>query len=146
MLAVNGDKVHFHYSGTLINPPNAKFLKITFEGTTLNSNEITGDTGDWRIEGWLQRVSASVLRYMVQMQTATTRYAPDYGEVTGLNLDTTDYDLTLKVTTSDAAGDVTAKMAHGLFIPAASTNTDWILDWNGEPILDHNGDQIAGRQ
>jgi len=139
-LAVNGDKVTAEYGGTST-PGNSQSVEIAFAGTDIPST-LTIDAGDhWSINVTIIRENASAVRCRVVYNADGLYPDPQYARITGLDLDNTDYDIELKATTSDAAGDVIAKMGHGLFIPAASTGTDWVT-YLGE-IVTYGGDEVS---
>jgi hypothetical protein len=142
-LAVNGDKITAEYAGIFAANANEKNVNIYFGGTVLfGTPGPTENAKEWKLQLTLIRVSNTVVRYVVQFSSGD-HWTPEYGELTGLNLTTTDYDIELKGETPAVAGDLTAKMGYGVFWPAATTGTVWWLDENSEVILDENADQIS---
>lgn len=113
-----GDVIDFEFSGTLGSNTNDKDLLLSFAGTTLfDSTTLTGNGEDFKIEGSIMRISNSAVRTTVNLITPEVGNQTNVASVTGLNLTTTDYDLLLKATTSEGAGDITAKTGRGVYIP-----------------------------
>lgn len=143
LFAVNGDAVEVDEAGSYAANANDKSLYLylgagSFYGVTVNENDT-----HWWIHLSLTRKNNTTLKFFALFKSAAA-WEPTVGEITGLDLDATDYDLKLTGETPSAAGDVIAKIGHGRFYPAATTNMGWLLDENGEPILDEDGDQIEG--
>jgi hypothetical protein len=118
-LANNGDKVSFEYTVSMINATNEKFIRLTFGGTNIFSEELSGYLNTVIFKGFLIRVSNSTVRASVNCNVNGVSAITAYTQNTSLNLSSTGYALALLATTSDAAGDITARMGSGMFIPAA---------------------------
>lgn len=132
-LATNGDKITLEYSGIFAATVTERYIRLKFGGTQLfDSSDLYESGTHWKMTATLIRVSNTVLRSAVHFETSNP-FTPVYTEVTGLNLTTTDYDIEFIVDNIDDATDITAKMGHGLFIPAATTNTNDIT-YLGEAI------------
>lgn len=145
-LVVNGDKIIAEYSGVYAANANEKVIILNFAGTDVidaSVSAVSASTAQWNLELTMIRVSNTVVRVSTALITedGSTPFI-EYIELTGLDLTVNDYDLTLYGLTVTAAGDVTAKMGHGIFIPAASTagSSDWLADL-GE-ILTDGGDEL----
>lgn len=148
-LSVNGDKVVAEYTAQQ-NTLDDHYCGY-FAGTRFFYSKDIGNVPNTSADAELRFVLMRDANDVVKIKTVlsitdaagNTAGLPwvKYSEVSGIDLDATSYDLEFKAE-SGYAGSVTAKMAHGLFIPAASTNTTWLLDGNGEPIFDGNGDHI----
>lgn len=123
-LASNGDKLEVEYGGTFVNHATAtRQLKVYFGGTQLFATgalTISAASG-WTVYVSIIRVSASVVRYMVSMNTMNAALAAytAVGEVTGLTLANTNV---LKIT-GEAAGvgaadsDIVAKLGSVVYRP-----------------------------
>lgn len=132
-LATNGDKITVEYSGIYAANADEKAIYLKFGGTELFSGTGIVENGTrWKMNATIIRVSNTVIRSVVHFETSNP-FTPVYTEVTGLNLTTTDYDIELIAADIDNAGDTTAKLGYGLFIPAATAYTADIV-FNGEAI------------
>lgn len=148
LLAVNGDKVQADYSGKFGPNANAKIIIVNFAGTDLFDSTIFGAINDngtgWNFEFLIIRVSNTVVRVSAELTTSgSLPFIIDPVDITGLNLTTTDYDLLLQAQTPTAVGDLTAKMAYGLFIPASTRNTPNVTFF-GETVT-FGGDEVTFR-
>jgi hypothetical protein len=119
-LAENGDKIQFEFSGILTANTNFKRLYPIFAGTVL----ATGQTNvaaatDWTIDGYIIRVSNSIVRFAVEFTTTGDYPIIESGEISGLNLTTTDYQLDLDGRSPSAAGELTVHSGFATFYPAA---------------------------
>lgn len=140
-LYTNGDKIVAEYAGIFAANANEKNVNIYFGGSLLFATSGPTENGtEWRLTLTLIRASSSAARYVVQF-SSNVHWKPEYGDLTSKDFDATDYDIELKAETPDLAGDVTAKMGHGLFFPSAATNTGY-LTWDGE-ILTWDGDELT---
>lgn len=144
-LAVNGDKITAEYSGVFAANTNEKVIVVNFAGAEIfNSTDfapITDNGTHWTLEFVLTRVSNTVVRVTTELIIVSAPPFVNYTEVTALNLTTTDYDLEFTAQTPTAPGDLTAKMAYGLFIPAATRNTADVTFF-GEAVT-FGGDEVT---
>ena len=123
-LASNGDRLEVEYGGTFVNHATAtRQLKIYFGGTLIfDTGALTISAASaWTIRASLIRVSASVIRYMVSMNTMNAALAAytAVGEVTGLTLSGTNV---LKITSESAgvgaaSNDIVAKLGSVVYRP-----------------------------
>jgi hypothetical protein len=126
-LATNGDKIIASYGGNFVTVGTESVdLFVYFGGTQIyDSTGIapTSGTTSWRIYVEIIRVSASVVRYTVSLNTTGASgfvYAKS-GELTGLTLSNTNI---LKITGSSSgvgsgAGDIVGKMSYVRWVPVA---------------------------
>ncbi len=123
----DGGMLEFWYVGKFASNTRLKAFEVTFGSTSIfNSNSfddisISGASGaGWQIHGQIIRASSSEVRYFTQL-TARGLTAPETwtkaNEITGLDLAATAYNLVLKATTEDVAGDLTAKFAKCIYHP-----------------------------
>lgn len=116
-LSTNKDKIEARYGGEFVSSGTAtRQVKCYFGGTAIFDSGALSITlsADWDMEALIIRVSSSVVRYSVKLNTtgaATTTYA-SVGELTGLTLGNAN---TLKITgTAAGAGaatnDIVAKL------------------------------------
>lgn len=123
----NGDKVYATYGGNFVTVgTEAAQLKVKFAGTTIwDSTAIAVSTGttSWAVSVELIRVSATVIRYNVRLNTsgASGFTYNTVGELTGLTLSGTNI---LKMTGTSSgvgsgSGDIVAKMGYVEFKPAS---------------------------
>ena len=113
----DGGTVRFVYAGTTTANANEKDWNLQFNGNVLIQVNYLANVGDWRIEGTLIRASNTEVRCFSQYTTGNGSEYPmiDYVELTGLNLTTTGYALALKLTTTDTAGNITAKFTQATY-------------------------------
>ena len=125
-LATNGDKLRAEYGGTFVSSATAtRQVKLYFGGTAIfDTGTLTLSLSSaWTMYATVQRVSSSVVRYMISMTTEGAALAAytAVGELTGLTLANTQV---MKIT-GQAAGvgaatnDIVAMLSHVIFIPAA---------------------------
>lgn len=125
-LGTNGDKLEAEYGGNFVSSGTAtRQVKLYFGGTAIfDSGALSISTSaSWSLYLFLIRVSASVVRYAISLQTsgaALTVYAAT-GELTGLTLANANI---LKVTgqaggVGAATNDIVAKLGTVSFISAA---------------------------
>lgn len=123
----NGDKVDAEYGGLFVSHATAtRELKVYFAGTViLDTGALTTalTTPTWKINVFLIRVSATVIRYAVDLETngLTTRTYTNVGELTGLTLSGANI---LKITgqaggVGAASNDIVAKLGNVRYRPAA---------------------------
>jgi hypothetical protein len=126
-LATNGDKIVANYGGNFVTVgTELTQLLVKFGGTTIwDSTGVAPATGttSWRVVAELIRVSSSVIRYTVSLNTTTgTTYAyATSGELTGLTLSGANF-LELKGASSgvgSGSGDIIGKMGSVYWYPAA---------------------------
>lgn len=125
-LAVDGDKVQAHYCGTMVfGALTSQRVRAYFGGAGIfDTGAVTlAANTDWQVDVTIIRVSSSVVRCMVSLQTtSTTTFTYEkYTEVTSLTLSNTQI---LKITgvstgTGSLATDVIAKLGTVEFKPAA---------------------------
>lgn len=124
---VNGDKIIASYSGNFVTiGTELTQLKVYFAGTAIwDSTGVAPTTGttSWRIVVELIRVSSTIVRYSVSLNTtgASGYVYETTGELTALTLSNTNI---LKITGSSTGvgsgtGDIVGKMAFIKFEPAA---------------------------
>lgn len=92
-LDVNGQKIEAKYGGTFVNSTSTKQLKVKFDGTTIfDSGALTiSASSSWDMEVTGIRVSATVIRFTVKMNTSgasLSSYA-QYTSVTVANFTST---------------------------------------------------------
>jgi hypothetical protein len=140
-LANDGDKVLFEYSGIFTANTNTKRLLPKFHTTTLGTGQTAlAASEDWAIDGYIIRVSNTVVRFAVEITASDTVLVVQSGEITGLNLTTTDYQIDLDAYTVAAAGEITANSGFGIFYPAAPPNN---LLGGGDILLGGGEELIA---
>lgn len=118
-LAANGEKLEAEYGGVFVSSATAtRQIKIYFGGTAIfDTGALTLSLSSaWTIYVTIQRVSSSVIRYMISMTTEGAALAAytAVGELTGLTLSGTNV---LKITAiatgvGAAADDIVAKLSH----------------------------------
>lgn len=123
----DGDKIFFRYAGKYAANANGKyvFLKVSnnaIDTDIAESDEQFANGEKWEIDGFIMRVSNTVLRYEAEFTTSGVSPEIREGEITGLNLTNTPVIFNLDARTPTAAGDTTATMATAWFIPAATIN------------------------
>lgn len=122
----NGDKIYGTYGGIFVSSATAtRQIKIYFAGTViLDTGTLSISTSSsWSIAVFLIKVSATVVRYTVDLQTAgaSTSVYNATGELTGLTLSGTNI---VKIT-GQAAGvgaatnDIVAKLSNLIWMPAS---------------------------
>lgn len=125
-LGTNGDKISAYYSGNFVTVgTEATQLKVYFGGTAIwDSTAVVPATGttSWTTSVEIIRVSSTVIRYSVSLQTsAALGYTySTVGELTGLTLSNTNI---IKITgtssgTGSGAGDIVGKLGSVKFNPA----------------------------
>lgn len=125
-LSANGQKLEAHYGGVFVSSGTAtRQIKVYFGGTAIfDSGALTLSLSSaWTIDVQIIRVSASVVRYRVNMTTQGAALAAytSAGELTGLTLSNTNV---LKIT-GEAAGvgaatnDIVAKLSSVEWKPSA---------------------------
>jgi hypothetical protein len=115
LFGANGENVECVFSGAYVGSAFTKQVKAYFAGTAIfDSGALAvGSNSSWRMEINLIRVSSTVVRYSVAMNTsgASTMVYTNVGELTGLTLSNTNI---LKITGTAGAGgssnDIVAKM------------------------------------
>jgi len=122
----NNDKVLASYGGIFVSSATAtRQIKIYFAGTViLDTGALSiSASSSWGIDIYLHRVSSTVVRYRVALQTAgaSTAVYNAEGELTGLTLSNAN---TLKITgtaagVGAATNDIVAKQSFIEFKPAA---------------------------
>lgn len=141
-LGINGDKVTAEYSGWLAANANDKNIAIYFAGSVVGSSgTLSNNNSNWKVLVTLIRVSNTVIRYSTTFLVDGNVVRESCNQISSLDLASTDYDIELRAETPTSAGDVTAKMAHGLFIPAATTNTPDVM-FEGETVT-FGGDEVT---
>jgi hypothetical protein len=121
-LSVNGQQIEFAYSGKYASAVT-KDIRLKFAGTTLfDSGALTITTGSWSVEGVVQRVSATVVRWLVRYNsdssTAADRSVTKQGETTGLTLaNTAVLAVTGQAGASGANNDIVAQRGKVKFAP-----------------------------
>lgn len=136
-----GDKVFFRYAGRFAANANAgKYVTLVIAGQDINSSEQSSNDGSWEMDGFIIRVSSSVLRF--EAEFTTTGQTPDLlaGEITGLDLNSDPVPFLLDARSAVSAGDVTAKMGTAWFMPAAPVSTYNVL-YLGDNVT-FGGDQV----
>lgn len=124
---VNGDKVTAEYGGNFVTVgTELTQLKVYFAGTAIwDSTGVAPTTGttSWRVYAELIRVSSTVVRYSVSLNTtgASGFVYCTVGELTGLTLSGTNI---LKITgtstgVGSGSGDIVGKMSYGQWKSAA---------------------------
>jgi len=120
-LANNGDKLQGEYGGLFTRITTVR-IRAYFGGQLMFDTQPQGlsATSAWMCRINLIRVSSTVVRYTMLFSAAPFAFAlaTAVGELTGLTLAATNI---IKITgqSTGAAGDIVAKMANLLFIPAA---------------------------
>jgi len=123
----NGDKVIAEYGGNFVTDgTELTDLKVYLAGTAIwDSTGVAPTTGttSWRVYVELIRVSSSIVRYTVSLNTtgASGYVYAVAGELTGLTLSGTNI---LKITGASSgvgsgSGDIIGKMGYVKFVPAA---------------------------
>ena len=142
-LSTNGDKLSIEYAGIFAANGNSKVLRAEIFAAEVVNETFSDNDVDWEIELTIIRVSNTVVRTQSTVTVDGVTCKVLYNEITALNLTTTDYDCTLFGRTPTQAGDLTAKMGYGLFIPAAPVVdvTDNLL-FIGDSVL-FGGDALA---
>ena len=126
-LNVNGGKITASYGGNFVTIGTESVqLKVYFAGTVIwdsTAIAVTTGTTSWRVGVELIRVSSTVVRYSVVLNTtgASGFTYCTVGELTGLTLSNTNI---LKLTgtstgVGSGVGDLVGKMSQVVFIPAA---------------------------
>lgn len=126
-LGVNGEKLIAEYGGNFVTVgTELTQLKVYFGGTAIwDSTGVAPTTGttSWRVYVEIIRVSATVVRYTVSLNTtgASGFVYCTVGELTGLTLSNTNI---LKITgqssgVGSGAGDIVGKMGYVRWNPAA---------------------------
>lgn len=141
----NGEKVFFRYAGKYAANANAnKYLFLTVAGADVAESGGQAINGEkWEIDGFIIRVSSSVLRYEAEFTTTGVTPVLREGEITGLDLDSDPIEFLLDARTVEAAGDITATLGAAWFMPAAPVVdvTDNILFLTDSVLF--GGDAIA---
>lgn len=126
-LASNGEKIQAQYGGVFVSSGTAtREITVSFAGTDIfDTGTLTlSISASWVVDVTIIRVSSSVVRYMITLNTqgaALSAYTSS-GELTGLTLTNTNI---LKIT-GQAAGvgaatnDIVAKAAFGKWYPASN--------------------------
>ena len=119
-LSANGDTIKCEYGGIFTANTNVKRIYPKFGGNEL----LTGQTSSgaavaWAVDLYLIRVSNTVVRYVARFCTVGDAPTVSSGELTGLNLTTTAYDIALDGRSVSAAGELTAQSGFGIYCPAA---------------------------
>ncbi len=125
-LSNNGDKLIVVYAGSFVTGGTELCqLKYYFAGTGIwDSIGVAPTTGttSWRVTAELIRVSSTVVRYTVSLQTtgASGFIYCNVGELTGLTLSNTNIIKLTGVSSGigSGAGDIVGKMSSGTFSPA----------------------------
>lgn len=116
----DGDKIQTEYSGIFTANANTKRVFPKFAGTVLATGQTSSATAtDWTVDAYIIRVSNTVVRFGVEITSNETVLAVESGEITGLDLDSTNYQIDLDARSVSAAGEVTAHSGFGIFFPAA---------------------------
>lgn len=126
-LAINGDKITANYGGNFVTVgTELTQLKVYFAGTAIwDSTGVAPSTGttSWRVFVEIIRVSSTVVRYSVSLNTtgASGYTYCTVGELTSLTLSGTNI---LKITGTSSgvgsgAGDIVGKMGSVSYFPAA---------------------------
>lgn len=112
-----GDKIAAEYAGTFAANGNSKRVYVTFAGTDIgDSGALTENATDWQARVTIIRASQTAARATVSFSSGV-HHTPNYTEIAALDLDANGYDLKLDGHTSAAAGDITARMGHGMLLP-----------------------------
>jgi hypothetical protein len=121
-LAANGDKLWAWYGGiTVSHATNTRRIRAYFAGTVVYDSTAVATPSAapvWRLEIWVERVSASVVRVIAEMRVTGEVFArTQYTEITGLTLANTQI---LKITgqSSSSTNDIVAKMSNVSYIVA----------------------------
>lgn len=125
-LAANGDKLEAEYGGTFVSSGTAtRQIRIYFGGTMIFDTGALSLTlsSAWTVYVTINRVSSSVIRYMVSLTTqgASASAYTNVSELTGLTLLGTNI---LKITgqasgVGAASNDIVAKIGAVIYFPAA---------------------------
>jgi len=122
-LANNGDKIKFTYAGTFSSVATSHIVGLAIAGTSVASMS-NGATlgGNWKIEGYVIRVSNTVVRYTANLffdnsGVTTNATLNSVGELTGLNL--SGNGLRVVVTAGTPNSNVTANIGSLIYISAA---------------------------
>lgn len=119
--AVNGDVISVKYAGIFDATNTASMIIVSLGGTAIFTTDdfvsLILDGTHWEVNLWIVRVNNTTLRCTVSFLSPGEDAFIQYTLKTGLALATTAYDIELKAQT-DTAGDVTAKMAHAVYMAA----------------------------
>lgn len=93
-LALDGEKLFFHFSGTIVGSTSLKQLKLYFAGNSFFASPamtVTGSTASWDLNGWVIRSSSTQLRTVatLNLYNGTTQTYTGIGEIGTLNFATT---------------------------------------------------------
>lgn len=120
-LTQNGDTIKCEYGGIFTANTNTKRIFPKFAGVVLATGQVAAaGATDWTVDFYLIRVSNTVVRYVVEFTSTGETPTIESGELTGLNLTTTAYNIDLDGRTVTSAGELTAQSGKAIFHPAAA--------------------------
>ena len=146
-LGVNGDKIIAEYSGIFAANAHQKELILEFAGTEIFDSTdyavLIGSGSHYQLKTTIIRVNKTTVRCSTALSVSLAADMPfvGYVQITGLALTSTNYDLKLSAQTAGAAGDLTDRMAYGLYIPRATVTAGALL-FGGEEVL-FSGDPVT---
>lgn len=117
-LGTNGDTIRVLFAGTFAANANRKLVYPHIFGTDLTQFDANQNGGNFLFEVEIIRVSSSVVRVIYHRTITGVAEFLQYAEITGLTLSNA-LDLKLIGRTPDNAGDLTLKIARGVFNEAA---------------------------
>lgn len=119
-LMQDGDTIKVEYGGIFTAANRNKRIYPKFAGQILATGDVTNSTATyWAVDYYIIRVSNTVVRYVVEFTSKGEPVEIADGEITGLNLTSTAYNLDLDGRTVTTAGDLTVRSGYGVFHPAA---------------------------
>jgi hypothetical protein len=120
-LGTDGDSLKVEYGGIYAANGNNKRVYVSFGGTDIvDSTTLTENDKHWDIDLTILRKDSATVRCISEFIADGVAAKIKYTEITGLTLSAVN-DLKLEATTSGAAGDVTAKLGTGVFMPAVAS-------------------------
>lgn len=142
-LAANGDCIDFEYQGTTAANANNKVFGVTFDNSTVfDSGTIALNDGHWNLRGKIIRVNDTTVRVWAVYSDSSGNGLTNYEQLTVVGLTSNAYLLDLYCRTPDNAGDITARAAKGVFIPAAPVAAADYLTFLGDRLV-FLGDPLA---
>ncbi|MBL8183157.1 MAG: hypothetical protein JNL64_16285, partial [Blastocatellia bacterium] len=109
------------FSGVFTANGNTKRIFPKFAGIVLATGQVAAaGATDWTVDFYIMRVSNTVVRFGVEFTAKGEPVEIESGEITGLNLTSTNYDIDLDGRTVTTAGELTAQTGFGIFYPAAA--------------------------
>ena len=135
-LATNGDCIDFEYQGTTAANANNKVFGVTFDNSTIfDSGSIALNDGYWNLRGKIVRVNDTTVRVWAVYSDSAGNVLTNYEQLSVGGLTANAYPLDLYCRTPDNAGDLTARAAKGVFIPAAPVTTPDYLLFLGDRLV-----------